>query len=134
MTIQDAVQRLGDAAGSTLPASDLRAMAKDIFGKDGLRQLDRLLHEAGYWVIASGRVSAMEFPPTMVNRIRRDYSGPLDPARVTWTETPLSVTVEDGEQRMILAPSGAVPTVIHWLGEQMAPPPVDTPSEPVSAA
>lgn len=121
MTVTEAAERVRALSNGAMPEQELRTMAKALYGKSTDRELDRLLADIRYWRIARATGTSIQPEAPFVDRVRRDYTGPLHLDNVPLGEGLSVVTVESPKGRWFIAPQGAIPTIIHWLEGQMAP-------------
>jgi len=118
MTVQEAAARLREMAHGTVGGDELRGMARDLYGKPGDREVERLLAEARYLRIGRTAVGRTELEPAYLARLRRDHDGPLPLEGIDLAEGPDVVAVEEGGTRWFVVPQGAVMRLNHWLIEK----------------
>lgn len=119
MTLSEATARLSERANGVMTGDDLRAIARDLYGKSTDRDVSRLIREAGFLRIATAEGGRPSLDPAYLALLRRDVRGAISLDGIDLLEGPDVVAVEDGARRWHIAPQGAVMRLNHWLAEKM---------------
>ena len=122
MTLSEATARLSERANGVVSGDDLRAMARELYGRSTDRDVARLIREAGFLRIATTEVGRTALDPAYLALLRRDIRGAISLDGIDLQEGPDVVAVEDGAKRWHIAPQGAVMRLNHWLAEKMTVP------------